>query len=77
MSSPVTNPTPEEVLDAFRELGLNPIPLWLIPSVHIRVLVARGIYLAANILVPGDEEEFLAIEQELANRVMGRVPLLK
>lgn len=72
-----TNPTPEEVLEWFRDLGIGPIPLWEIPNVHIRVLAARGVHLAGHISTTVDQDEFNAIEQELANRVMGRVPVLK
>lgn len=75
--SATTNPTPEEVLEAFRDLGTSSILLWQITSIHIRVLTARGVYLAGNILTLEDQDEFDAIEQELANRVLGRVPLLK
>jgi len=72
-----TNPTPAEVLAAFRGLGTSPILLWQITSIHIRVLTARGVYLASTISTPADQDEFNAIEQELAERVMGRSPLLK
>jgi hypothetical protein len=75
--SAITNPTPAEVLEEFRDLGMSPIPLWEITRVHIRVLTARGVYLAGIISTPEDQDEFDAIEQELANRVMGRVPLLR
>jgi hypothetical protein len=75
--SATTNPTPEEVLAAFQDLGAVPILSWQVTSTHIRVLTARGIYLAGNILTSEDQTEFNAIEQELANRVMGRSPLLK
>ena len=77
MSSPTTNPTPAEVLEAFRDLGMIPIPLWEISSIHIRVLTARGLYLAATVSGPDEQNEFDAIEQELANRMMGRRPVLK
>jgi hypothetical protein len=75
--SETTNPTQDEVLEAFRDLGKDPILLWQITSVHIRVLTARGMYLADHIESSENQDEFNAIEQELANRVMGRVPLLK
>jgi len=75
--SPTTNPTPAEVLEWFRDLGIGPIPLFQITAVHIRVLTARGIYLAGNAVTSDEQTEFEAIEQELANRVMGRSPLLK
>jgi hypothetical protein len=77
MSSPTTNPTPAEVLAAFRDLGMEPVPVWAVSSFHIRVLTARGLYLADHISTPDDQDEFDAIEQELAERMMGRVPLLK
>jgi hypothetical protein len=72
-----TNPTPEEVLAEFQALGKIPILLWQITSVHIRDLTARGVYLADHVSTPEDQDEFDAVEQELANRVMGRAPLLK
>jgi hypothetical protein len=75
--SETTNPTPAEVLEAFRDLGLDPIPSWAITNIHIRVLTARGIYLAGHIATPAEQDEFDVIEQELANRAMGRSPLLK
>lgn len=75
--SETTNPTPAEVLAEFRALGEIPILSWQITSVHIRDLTARGIYLADHVSTPGQQDEFDAIEQELANRVMGRAPLLK
>ena len=75
--SETTNPTPEEVLADFRDLGMSHIPSWEIPKIHIRVLTARGIYLGANNLVSVNITEFEEIEQEIANRVMGRSPLLK
>lgn len=75
--SETTNPTPAEVLAEFRALGKIQILLWQITSVHIRNLTARGVYLAGNALTPEDEDEFDVIEQELANRMMGRVPFLK
>jgi hypothetical protein len=75
--SATTNPTPEEILAAFQELGMNPIPLWEIGSTHIRVITARGVYLAGHISSPQDQDEFDAIEQELANRVFGRRPAIK
>jgi hypothetical protein len=74
---PTTNPSPAEVLAAFRDLGTQSIPLEMIPGVHIRDLVARGVYLAGHITLAGDQLEFNTIEQELANRVMGRNGLLK
>jgi hypothetical protein len=77
MSSPTTNPTPAQVLAAFRDLGLDPIPLWEIPLVQLRNLTARGLHLSGHISSPADQTEFNTIEQELANRVMGRAPLLK
>jgi hypothetical protein len=77
MSSPTTNPTPEEVLAEFRDLGTGPIPPWEVTKVHIRVLTARGVYLAARAFTIQEQDEFDAIEQELANRVIGRAPYLK
>jgi hypothetical protein len=75
--SATTNPTPEEVLEAFRDLGTLSIPLSHVTSVHVRILTARGVHLAGHIGSSEDQDEFDAIEQELANRVMGRVPFLK
>jgi hypothetical protein len=75
--SETTNPTPGEVLAEFRDLGTSPILLWQVTSIHVRVLTARGVYLAGAILTGEDQDEFNAIEQELANRMMGRSPLLK
>lgn len=77
MPGPTTNPTPDEVLEAFRGFGVNPIPSWEITIVHIRVLVARGVYLASTGSTQEDQDEFDAVEQELANRMMGRRPALK
>ena len=77
MMSETTNPTSAEVLAEFQALGTISILPWRVTSIHIRDLTARGVYLSGNISTPSDQDEFDAIEQELANRMMGRSPLLK
>ena len=74
---PITNPTPEEVLATFHHIGTQPLQHGWIPSAILRTLVARGVYLAGHITSPEDQAEFDLIDQELANRVLGRDPALR
>jgi hypothetical protein len=74
---PTTNPTPEEILYTFHNLGARPLQPSLIGSTILRVLVARGLYLGGHITSPEEQDEFDLIDQELANRMMGRDTALK
>ena len=69
---PVTNLSPEEVLAKFSDLGVFPISMAELSNTHLRVVVSRGLRLAATGSTPEEHAEFDAVYQELAMRMMGR-----
>jgi hypothetical protein len=64
-------------LATFIDMGTQPLRLDLISSTHIRNLTARGVYLAGHIQSSADQTEFNVVQQELANRMLGREPALR